>query len=662
MAWDFAERNRAENEGAEHLLVATIVEKGFSEAKARSNADRQEVVLTGKLADAPIGGFICFQGRWESHPVHRRVFRVSGFWHPLELRKRGVIEYLSSEVSKIGPVLASRIVERFGDQSLRVIAEDPKSLEGVEGFGKERINAIKQKGATIKKDLDKVEQSCFINGFLGSDCPIVGQIQEWLGDEAVDVLREDPYSIMDKAPEFDFSEVDWIAREIVRIPAEDLRRVQGAILFSLRRSMEEGHVFLYKNELHKALEKLEIPTSLVHQGLECLVKRKQAVVEESDVYLLGLYQAEVGLAKGVRQRIKPTQGPHGTSLKEVVGRVASESTIPLTPVQEKAVLLSLEQGAMVLTGGPGTGKTTTLRAIVEAHKMLKRRVALAAPTGRAADRMSKATEMEAKTVHRLLEWSPTQLCFRRNADCPLDFDTVIVDEASMVDIQLGYALEQALPEEATMIWVGDADQLPPIGPGHVFRQLIDSQHVPVVLLDRVFRQKEGSDLARVAQAISKGDFSAIQSLGREGDGSFGFMEMKEPDQIINALPSVVKSVASCYGVDPAKDVQVLSPMRKGRLGTEELNALLQAEIGPSRSTKKRGRFCVGDKVMQTVNDYEREVWNGDIGWVSEVGDEGAVVDFEKKRVSYRHNELKVLTLAYEITVHKRQGSVFPCVI
>lgn len=625
----------------------------FAVVQARREPRGTPVVLIGDLASTRIGEKARFRGRAERHAVHGERFRVHSFVPLLPSTQEGLARFLGGGLVRgVGPRLAERLVARFGERTLDVISRESARLKEVPGLGGKRGEAL---AAAVRERRGEAESLSFLQG-LGLGPALSRKLYARFGPRTAAQLREDPYRAAEEVPGIGFLTADRIGREL-GIQADDPRRARGALLHALARAADDGHTCLPLEELVRAVESLRVPVELVPETLAALRADGQVIVESTDVFTPELHHAEQSLAAGLRARIGQRAPPPGLSL------ALERLDAGLADRQREAVVRSTEVGVLVLTGGPGTGKTTTLRAIVAVHEAMERRVVLAAPTGRAAKRMSEATGREARTLHRLLEWSPVTGDFARSEDHPLDADVLIVDEASMLDVRLGAALERAIPRDATLVLVGDVDQLPPVGAGHVLREVLASEVVPVVRLDRVFRQAEESAIVRGAHAIAHGRAPEPSPRGSKGPGDLFVIEAREPERVVERLEEVLRRIPAAYGLDPLRDVQVLTPMRRGALGTEQLNPVLQALLVPeAAATRGSRRFRPGDKIMQTSNDYEREVWNGDVGWVRRVQDGVTYVDFDGRETSFRDDELDGLVLAYAATVHKSQGSEFPAVV
>lgn len=624
-------------------------DRTFAVLNARRQPNGQPIVLIGDIANVRLGEPVHFTGRIEKHPTHGERFRVESFVPVLPSSQGGMARFLASGLVRgVGAELAQRVVDKFGARTLDVITKESGRLKEVKGMGGKRGKALAE---AVKARRGEADSLSFLQG-LGLGPALARKLYARFGAGTAAQLQEDPYLATETIAGIGFLTADRIGKEL-GFSESDPRRARGATLHVLAKGAEDGHTYLPLSRLAEGLTNLGVRAELAKPSVDALVAADLVVLEGEDVFLRELHGAESDLSEGLAELTKDRKFPSDAKPHLL------EHTASLAPKQAEAVEVSLTSGLLVLTGGPGTGKTTTIRALAAVHAALGRRVVLAAPTGRAAKRMSEATGREAKTLHRLLEWNPGSADFARDADNPIEGEVIIIDEASMLDVRLGAALVRAVPISATLVFVGDIDQLPPVGAGHVLRELLRSETVRVVRLDRVFRQAEESAIVRGAHAIAKGLAPETSPRGEKGSGDLFFIEAGEPERALDKLRDVLRRIPTAYGLDPLRDVQVLTPMRKGPLGTEVLNAFLQSELVP---TAGRGRFRTGDKVMQTANDYEREVWNGDIGWVDRIVDGVTYVSFDGRAVSYRDDELEGLTLAYAATVHKSQGSEFPAVV
>lgn len=610
-------------------------------------ASRQTAV--GDLGQIAVGENVRLVGRWTEHAVYGPRFRVTSFTPTIPSTAQGMVRYLGSGlIPGIGPALAARLVERFGTDSLDVIATQSAKLREVPGIGRQRAQSIAE---AVRQRRVEAETMSFLHA-LGMGPATARDIVRKYGADAPRVVRDDPYLVAEQVRGIGFRTADRIA-ESLGIAGDDIRRVQGGVLHLVGRAVDEGHVFASRDQLVDGLAQLDVPSDALDEALLTLRARGLILVDGDAVYPPMLHRAEELVASAlatlaIRPKTKQPVKTHDESLSSA---------------QRMAVEASLGTHLLVLTGGPGTGKTTTVRAIVQAHAALDRRVALCAPTGRAAKRLSEASGVEAKTIHRMLEWNPATGRFSRDANFPLDVELVLVDEASMLDMRLAAQLLDAIPPSATLVLVGDVDQLPPVGPGQPLRDLIEAKICTTVRLEEVFRQAQQSAIVRGAHAVLHGQMPEPTPAGTRGDGDLFLISATDPEVITERLIQALKRMTVAYGFDPLADAQVLTPMRRGPLGTHKLNDLLQATFNPpAADTATATAFRPGDKVMQLRNDYDKEVYNGDLGKVARIEGGVTFVHFDGREVQYQADELDAISLAYASTVHKVQGSEFPAAI
>ena len=615
--------------------------------------DGGAMTAVGDLGQVAIGETLRLRGRATQHAVHGGRFQVTAFTPIVPTSRAGMARYLGSGlVPGVGPALAERLVSKFGDQTLDVIAKQSSRLREVSGIGSRRAQAIAE---AVRSRRDEAETMSFLHA-LGLGPSLARRLLKKYGDRTAQVLREDPYLVAEEVRGVGFRTADAIGRASGIAP-NDPRRAAGATLHLLARAADDGHVFSDASTLADEARSLDVPAELIAPSIAALAARGMVVVEDSAVYAPPLYVSEVRVAAAFARLATPRKEPRGA--EQAVTSAAEGAA--LSAEQHGAVTASLRSGLVVLTGGPGTGKTTTVRTLVKAHELLGHRVLLAAPTGRAAKRLSEATGREARTLHRLLEWSPQESSFARDADSPLDAELVLVDEASMLDLQLADSLLDAVPPRATLVLVGDVDQLPPVGAGQALRELLGSGVAQVVRLTQVFRQAQRSRIVAGAHEVLRGLSPTPSAPGERGDGELFIVKAREPDAIAEKLVEVLRRMQTSYGLDPVRDVQVLVPMRRGPVGTERLNALLQDALNPLPGARP-GAFRQRDKVMQLRNDYERDVFNGDLGEVRRIAAGTTWVSVDGRDVAYTPENLEDLTLAYACTIHKSQGSEFPAVV
>ena len=655
------------------LEVRYASHTGFAVLRLESRKQDEPITVIGELAGFTAGEVVRFQGRWEEHSTYGKRFRAMSWVPVIPTTQEGLVRYLGSGLVKgIGERLAGRIVDKFGAEVLDVITTQHARLTEIAGVGKKRAKALSE---VIKDKRSEAEGIAFLHS-LGLGPALAKKIHARFGGRTAEQMRLDPYRTAEEIPGIGFVTADRLGRG-AGILDDDPRRAEGAVLHLIGKASDEGHVMLPPAEVVRQAVQLSVPEERVAPAIEALASREMIIVDADAVYAPPLYRAEKAVTKDLSRLARGVSSLSTAKQKTALESVDLEM---LHPLQRRAVERSLSGRLVVLTGGPGTGKTTTVKAILAALQKAELRVALAAPTGRAAKRLSDTTGAEARTLHRLLEWSPGVRNFSRNAEQPLETDVVLVDEASMLDVRLAAALLEALPPSAHLILVGDVDQLPPVGAGQVLRALIDSDIAEVVRLTQVFRQAEESAIVRGAHAILRGELPIPTPPHTKGSGDLFLVTASDPESAPLKLVEVLRRMSQAYGLDPVSDVQVLSPMKKGAFGVDRLNEVLQSELNqnagrppkreafalsstPSHSTQsRRGRFSVGDKVMQTMNDYEREVWNGDLGRIERVQSGVTYVSFEGRKTSYRDDELDPLVLAYAATIHKSQGSEFPAVV
>ena len=639
------------------------------------------ITVVGNLPEVNPGEWLKLTGQWLNHPKHGRQFQVELCEQSTPASVEGIKRYLGSGMVRgVGKVMAERIVNRFGAETLEVIDADPQRLGEVLGIGRKRVDNIIKAWAEQRAIKDVM---VFLHGH-GISTHLAVKIYKQYGDQSLAVVQSTPYRLVQDIHGIGFKTADKIAQAL-GLAADDPARIEAGIHYTLSRMAEDGHVYVPQAELEpEAAEILGVPAERVTTVLQALENselvrretliydipaeqnRAAAVREEEAVYLPALYFSETGLTRQVRRLIE-----HPTSRLRGAGRLTSSGakTVPgapaLTAQQQQAIQATLAHKLTILTGGPGTGKTTTLRTLLDTLDAGGHTYALASPTGRAAKRLTEATGREARTIHRLLEFKPGE-GFGRNEHNPIDADLIVIDEASMLDLVLAYNLLRAVGSDSHLLLVGDIDQLPSVGAGDVLRDLIASDVAAVVRLETIFRQAADSLIIRNAHRINQGLMPETQA-----DAQDFFLFIKdEPEETATLLVDIVaKRIPHKFGLDPLDDVQVLAPMYNGALGVTRLNTILQETLNPpgGRKVEKRlgGRvFRVGDKVMQTVNNYDKSVYNGDIGRVTAIDPIGQTltVSIDGAPVVYDFLEADELMHAFAVSVHKSQGSEYPCVV
>ena len=647
----------------------------FKVAALKTAGAAMPVTIVGELPGLAEGMEVRLTGDWVDDRRYGRQFRAQTYVEMVPATTDGLISYLSSGfIPGIGPKLAERLVAAFGEQTLEVISAHPERLESVDGLGRKRRQTLVK---SLKERRGAQEALVFLYG-LGITPGLANRIYQRYGDSTVSVVRQNPYRVAEEVHGVGFARADQVARGL-SIERDSPARVRAGVYHTLLQARSEGHCFVPRLALLRAAAGLlGLPEHDVSPGLTALAMDRRVVLDaldgsdESAVYLTPLYEAETRLSARL-MLLLDALGDAQTSSRDVADRVDRAEALlqmQLAAGQRQALVTALTHGFTVITGGPGTGKTTIIRALLQAAGTDRARTALAAPTGRAAKRMAEATGYPARTIHRLLEFSPVEQAFQRNEDAPLDADLIIVDEASMLDVIVCNALVRAIEPGARVVFVGDVDQLPPVGAGAPFTDIIRSSVVPVARLDRIFRQDAGSAIIDNAHAVNAGRVPKVTKPGTPVQ-DFYFIEREEPPQILAMMEHlVVERIPRRFGLDPVDDVQVLSPMRNGVLGIHNLNDRLQELLNPDSGAATQAlthgttTFRVGDKVMQMRNDYDRNVFNGDTGRVSQIDRQQGrlVVAMDQQAVVYEKEQLDELVLAYAVSVHKSQGSEYAAVV
>jgi len=655
-------------QGAVERVVYAAADGGYTVARLRRPGERDLTTIVGKLVELKEGEQLRLEGRWSFHKKHGRQFEVEHYEVVAPTSAAGIERYLGSGlVHGIGPELARRLVRKFGDQTLAIIEQEPKRLLEVDGIGPTRQKQIVESYGAQK---GLRELMVFLSPY-GVSPTAGGKIHKTYGSAAVSIVRDNPYRLAADIDGIGFRTADRIARNM-GIPADSPKRAAAGILYALQELGDEGHVAFPSEKLAEAASSmLELPSEKVEAALQAQIQAGQVVRDEafpsSPVYLPQLHAAEVGVARSLGElaRAKPAFPPIDAeaALRWVEERVHLE----FSEGQREAVRRAVASKLTVITGGPGVGKTTIVRCLVEIFRARRLRVALGAPTGRAAKRLSEAARAEAKTIHRLLEYQPRTHQFAINENEPLAADVVIIDEASMLDLLLTYHLVRALLPRTVLIFVGDVDQLPSVGPGSVLRDIIGSGVASVVRLTEIFRQAASSLIITNAHRINTGQMPHLTDPGEGLQRDFFFLYREDPEQAADAILDLcARRLPERYGFDPIDDIQVIAPMHKGAVGAQVLNVRLRERLNPrgAEHTLAGRTFRVGDKVMQIRNNYDKDVYNGDLGRVVAVSPDPAqaIVRFDDREIAYPVAELDEIVPAYAITIHKSQGCEYPAVV
>jgi len=673
-------------QGAVERITFYNAENGYTVLRLHVPGQADLVTVVGNLPEVQPGESLKLLGAWMNHPKHGKQFKAERCEQVLPATIEGLKKYLGSGMVRgVGPVMAGRIVKKFGLQTLDVLDHHPEQLRQVLGIGPVRAANIAQAWVQQKaiKDVMLFLQS------HGVSTSLAVKIYKQYGDDSIPIVKDDPYRLARDIFGVGFKTADKIARDL-GLPMDSPNRIAAGVAYTLSQLADEGHVFAPETELvHKSAELLGVTPEQTAVGIEKLIvdgqvkveaptpvppppmlggggQGERALREERAIYLTPFYYGETGVAARLRAIMDAPTRSQGT--EEKAERILSVSSVgtPLSEQQMQAVraLLSSSGKVIVLTGGPGTGKTTTVRAMIEVCEKRGLRYALASPTGRAAKRLSEATGRPAKTIHRLLEFSP-QEGFKRNAENPLPIDLLIVDEASMLDLLLANHLLKALTSSTRLLLVGDVDQLPSVGAGDVLRDVIASGRAEVIRLDVIFRQAQNSLIVTNAHRINKGQFPEFPKGARD----FFFFAQDDPDQAATLIVDLVRRrIPNKFGLKPS-DIQVLAPMYRGAAGVMNLNMLLQAALNPPAPNKPERKisgtlFRVGDRVMQTRNNYDKDVFNGDIGAITalDLENQTMTVNMDGRGIVYDWIDADDLVLAYAASVHKAQGSEYSCVV
>ena len=621
------------------------------------------VTVVGAMPDTHVGSVLSLEGMWKVDARYGRQFSVEKFEETLPATVYGIEKYLGSGLVKgVGPKFAKKIVETFGKETLNVIEDTPEELLKIPGIGKVRVNRI----TTSWQEQKEIKNIMLFLQSHEVSTSHATKIFKTYGSESIAIVKENPYRLADDIWGIGFKTADSIAQKM-GIDKGKFVRLRSGIFYTLNKLAEAGHCYATREQLiSKAGELLEVEEPELEITLDEMLRTNDVIRDQAEeqeaIYLPPYYFAESGCARRLIRLMK-ADAVKREDPERILSKVADASKITYDETQWLAVKTAISSKVMVLTGGPGTGKTTTTLGIISAYQQAGCKIILAAPTGRAAKRMSEAAGMEAKTIHRLLEYKPPE-GYQKNEEHPLEGDVLILDECSMIDIMLMYNLLKALPEQMSLILIGDTDQLPSVGAGNVLRDIIASQRVPVVRLTQIFRQAQGSRIIMNAHRINRGESIDMRG-GKESD--FFFASKTTNQEVVDTIVQYCKmNLPRYYHVDPFTDIQVLTPMQRGECGAVHLNQVLQEAMNPSRIFLRRGgtQYRLKDKVMQIRNDYDKEVFNGDIGTITKVDMEERelTVLFDDREVVYDVTELEELSLAYAVTIHKAQGSEYPIVV
>lgn len=643
-------------------IVYRAEDSGYTVCVLKTAGKKDGIVVVGACATIWAGETLQAEGRWTRHKIHGYQFNASRMLCVEPHSAAGIKKYLASGmINGIGKVLAERLVRKFGKDTLRIIDKESARLQTVDGIGKKRREQIK----SAWNEQKAVREIMIFLHTYGVGTAQAIRIHRAYGDDAIALVRENPYRLASDIWGIGFKTADKTAMRL-GIPAQSVIRARAGIVYSLQTLTDEGHCYCPRDQLLTLAEELlSIPTEILNSALDLELAAQSLIQENENIYLAALYHAETGIASHIMYLQQTPAHAVSMDTDKAIAWAEARMKITFAPGQIQALKTALTDKISIITGGPGVGKTTIIRALVDIFSAKKMTICMAAPTGRAAKRMEEATQRQAMTLHRMLKFLPATGMFDHHPGNPLAGNVFILDEVSMIDIALMNAFVRALPGTARLILVGDIDQLPSVGPGNVLRDLIESRSIRSVKLDTIFRQKERSWIVYNAHRVNTGRFLELSEGSKLSD--FYFMEENDPDKVIScAIELITKRIPQRFGLNPKTDIQLLTPMRRFQLGAENMNAILQDVINPrGPSVTRFGRtYRNGDRVMQLRNNYDKDVFNGDIGLIRDIDmeEQTIVVDFDGRKVSYDLSELDELSLAYACSIHKSQGHEHPAVV
>ena len=658
-------------------ITYTNEETGYTIAKLKVQGQWDLVTIVGNIPSPSPGEILELKGEWVHHPKYGDQFKIHSYQTTVPATVYGIRRYLGSGLIKgLGPKMADRIVKKFGEKTLDVIEHQIQRLEKVEGIGAKRIALIQQ----AWKDQKKIREVMLFLQSHGVSTGYATKIYKTYHNRSIAIVQQNPYRLCMDIFGIGFVIADRIAEKL-GFPKNSELRAEAGIIYVLHGLADDGHIYYpYDLLVDKCKEVLEVESLTIRKALDRLFEETRIVIEDLNeklntsqapnkaVYLKKHHVCETGIASRIKMLLQTPSAAPPIDVAREMDRVQELFAIRLAADQLSAIKSALHNKVTIITGGPGTGKTTIIHAILKIMHRYKLRVMMAAPTGRAAKRMQETTGQEAKTIHRLLDFSMQKGGFQKNETAPLDCNALIIDEASMIDTQLMYYLLKAVPIQTTIILVGDVNQLPSVGPGHVLGDMIQSRQIPVVSLTEIFRQAKKSRIITNAHRINQGEFPIVDPPeSPDVKTDFYFIEQEDPERVRQTIIELVAHrIPAHFGFEPVDDIQVLTPMHKGIVGAENLNSALQNALNPGEERVSRGSssFRIHDKVMQIKNNYDKLVFNGDIGRIEKVHSENqtVLISFDRRNILYDFSELNEVILAYAISVHKSQGSEYPAVV
>ena len=659
-------------EGCLERITYFNTENHYTIAKLKTSKTHNMVTIVGTMAAVNPGQTLKIKGTWETHPRYGQQFKIISYEVVLPATIHGIRKYLESGIIKgIGPSMANRIVSCFGAKTFEIIEKHPEKLLEVKAIGqaKAALRCNAWQDHHVARSLMQFLQS------MGVQTTYCAKILKKYGPDAVNIIRKDPFRLTTDIPGIGFYFADTVAQKL-GIEKNQPRRVRACIIHVMEQVANQGDVFAYQDQLVDRCKNLfRINPGVILNEMHALCAARELFIENAPgdpdnkiVYLKEIHQAETGIANRLKALLSVPVTPTGIDAERIAKEVQKKLAITLSLEQLTALEKILIHRAVIITGGPGTGKTTLIRSINAVFSALGKHVLLAAPTGRAARRLSEVTRSKAKTIHKLLGFNFKEGLFEKNPDNPLDADAMIIDEVSMVDTFLMYHLIKALPMTSVLILVGDIFQLPSVGPGNVLSDMIKSKLIPVFYLKKIFRQAQESPIVVNAHRVRRGESPVLKPLGdSNGVSEFYFLEQHNQNKVVSTIVELcTRTIPERFDFDPMHEVQVLTPMHKGVIGTTNLNQVLQKVLNPNPVMIEAmgSAFKIGDKIMHLKNNYQKEVFNGDIGIISSVDrkEKQLSVDYYGRIVTYNFTEMDEISLAYAISVHKSQGSEYPAVL
>jgi len=663
------EKDEKNIRGILEKIVFKNPDSGYIVGRIRTGDD-ELVTVVGKVFELQCGEELEIQGSWIVNKKYGKQFEITKVKAHTPSTTIGIENYLGSGLIKgVGPVMAKKIVGKFGKKTLDVLDDDPERLSGIEGIGQKRIKQIIKSWQKHKKIR---EVMIFLQSY-GISSNYSAKIYNTYGENTVSVIKINPYRLAEDIFGIGFKIADDIAFK-VGIPKDSIFRIKAGIIYLLHRAEDNGHCFLPAEEiLTVSSDFLGADLSIINKATGELQEEEKIIIvkdgEGNKIYLSSLYRSEVFVSKKLLELSdiddnKDNRTGRESLYRRLINEMADAGGILLDEIQVNAIIMALTERIMIITGSPGTGKSTILNFIIKILEREKKKFMMAAPTGRASKRMTETTGRESKTIHRLLNFNPKLNKFLKNEDNPIDADIIIIDEASMLDIRLMRNLLSAIKIDSSLIFVGDIDQLPSVGPGYVLGDLIRSGTIPVCELKKIYRQEGQSQIIRNAHKVRDGQFPYIKNKDSE---DFFFLEKNDPEEAVNLILYLLSNkIPSSFGMDPLNDVQVLVPTNKGVCGVINLNNRIQKMLNPGSTGLLHGNrwFRVGDKVIQLKNNYNKDIYNGDIGIITSIDMElkEASINYDGRKVDYSFYEMDEINHSYAISIHKSQGSEFKCVI